>query len=402
MSKNKPQAKVFANKPLQDPGTGLSLIMEMAGTTNISVLALPVDMIVADEQVRKEFVDIEELGSTMRDEGQQTPITVSPQDPVTGKYTIQKGERRWRAAKAAGLATVQAMIAEKPENKVDSIVGQLIENIQRDDLKPMETALALAMLHAEGLSYSAIGKRIGKSKQYVSSYMTLHTAPEYIQELCVQHITADMDIVRTLCSIHKLDESASKELCRAALDGEGISRKGCRDALDQLRAGDSNETGPAAQAQGSTKSSAPNKEALTSEDPVAPGGAAPPEEGSSADSQYEIDPETGEAQSLMTFESEGRDEGGSDDSAGQAKPARLEQSVPSASDAGAPEEWTELDTADALTIEVDVIIDGDQSAGYLMTNRVSPAPSFAWVYLHDGYSLCTHVTNIAITGVKLK
>jgi len=99
-------------------------------------------MSLSKAQVRKRFRNIEELAATLVTEGQQSPIIVSPKGE-DGKYVIQKGERRWRACKHADIPTIDIIVNDKNQGELDETAGELIENIQRDDLTPLEIAEAL-------------------------------------------------------------------------------------------------------------------------------------------------------------------------------------------------------------------------------------------------------------------
>lgn len=96
---------------------------------------LKIDTVVSVKQVRTSFTDLEGLAQSLREIGQQSPILVKPQNQ-DGKYVILQGERRWRAAKLAGLTEIDAIILDKDVSERDRILGQLTENLQRDDMKP--------------------------------------------------------------------------------------------------------------------------------------------------------------------------------------------------------------------------------------------------------------------------
>src|SRR5699024_994862 len=95
------------------------------------------------------FRNIEELAATILTEGQQSPIIVFPKNRE-GKFVIQKGERRWRACKYAGIETIDLIVNDKIQDNLDETAGELIENIQRDDLTPVEIAEALNLFIEEG------------------------------------------------------------------------------------------------------------------------------------------------------------------------------------------------------------------------------------------------------------
>lgn len=387
--------------PQAGPSMALSTMMEAANLVVGNILSVSPDMLVSNPQVRKDFAGIEELADSLKVEGQQSAIIVSPADPATGKYTIQKGERRWRAAKEAGLKKVNITVAQQPKSLSESITGQLVENIQRLDLKPMELATALGQLHAEGLSYSEIGKRLGKSKRWVQMYMNLELAPAYVQALCVLDVTQDMEVISILRTLSEIDEDECRDFCNKAGKDGGATRQEARAKLEQVKARNASEpdTGEASQ----TADTPAHAQTGTDADSKASNDGA---------AQFDVNPETGEAQAVMQLPEavaapSPKEEHDQAREAHPAAPAAAPASKPlkaeglNATDKDAPEDWIDLSTADAMKVEVAVVVDGEQLSGYLMTDRVCPAPSFAWVYLYDdGYSFCTHVTNIAITGIK--
>ena len=92
------------------------------------LVLLPIDAITSQEQVRKTFLNIDELAASILKEGLQMPITVTAPN-ANGQHTIIQGERRWRACKHAGLTHIQAIIKEEPQSEIQRIIAQLTENI---------------------------------------------------------------------------------------------------------------------------------------------------------------------------------------------------------------------------------------------------------------------------------
>ena len=132
-------------------------------------------------QPRRIFQDdrLAELAQSIRANGIIQPLVVRH---VDGHYQLVAGERRWRAAKLAGVATVPVVVREIPENRLLEIT--LIENIQREDLNPMETASAFARMSAElNLNAETIGLRTGKDRTTVINLMRLLQLPQDIQQL---------------------------------------------------------------------------------------------------------------------------------------------------------------------------------------------------------------------------
>ncbi len=113
---------------------------------------------------------LEELAESIRQQGIMQPITVRPL--AVDSYEIIAGERRWRAAQLAGLATVPALIREVPDQVV--IAMALIENIQREDLNAIEEARALTRLQQEfGLTQLQVADAVGKPRATVANLMRL-------------------------------------------------------------------------------------------------------------------------------------------------------------------------------------------------------------------------------------
>ena len=128
------------------------------------------------DQPRKHFDDttLQELASSIKQFGIVQPIIVSPQG---SGYEIIAGERRWRAAKIAGLKQVPAIVREP--KKQERLEIALIENVQRVDLSPLEQAVTIEKLHQEfSLSYSDIAKRLGKAPTTVNNIVRLLQLPE--------------------------------------------------------------------------------------------------------------------------------------------------------------------------------------------------------------------------------
>ena len=145
-------------------------------------LDVPIDEIQPNPlQPRRVFQPnrLEELAQSIRSNGIIQPLVVRY---VDGHYQLVAGERRWRAAKLAEVPTVPVVVRDIPENRLLEIT--LIENIQREDLNPMETASAFARMSAElNLTAEAIGLRTGKDRTTVINLMRLLQLPQDIQQL---------------------------------------------------------------------------------------------------------------------------------------------------------------------------------------------------------------------------
>ena len=129
-------------------------------------------------QPRKEFSEekIKELAQSIKENGLIQPIIVR-QSPVIG-YEILAGERRYRASIAAGLSEVPVIIKKLSDQ--DMMVHSIIENLQREDLNPIEEAKAYQSLIDKGYTHSDIAEKMGKSRPYITNLVRLLTLPDFI------------------------------------------------------------------------------------------------------------------------------------------------------------------------------------------------------------------------------
>lgn len=140
---------------------------------------------------------LEELANSIRAQGMMQPIVVRPIGP--DKFEIIAGERRWRAAQIAGLAKIPVVIRDVPDEA--AIAMALIENIQREDLNPMEEAIALSRLqHEFELTHQQIADAVGKSRATVTNLLRLMTLREDVQRL-LEHGDLEMGHARALLGL---------------------------------------------------------------------------------------------------------------------------------------------------------------------------------------------------------
>jgi len=133
-------------------------------------------------QPRKTFneASIEELARSVREHGIVQPLVVTR---VGDKYKLIAGERRYRAAQKAGLTTVPVLIKEMMQEG-DELQIALIENIQREDLNPIEEALAYHQLHDDfQLTQEEISRRVGKERSTVANFLRLLKLPDSVKKL---------------------------------------------------------------------------------------------------------------------------------------------------------------------------------------------------------------------------
>ena len=129
-------------------------------------------------QPRKEFSKekIQELAQSIKENGLIQPIIVR-QSPVIG-YEILAGERRYRASIAAGLSEIPVIIKKLSDQ--DMMVHSIIENLQREDLNPIEEAKAYQSLIEKGYTHAEIAAKMGKSRPYITNLVRLLTLPDFI------------------------------------------------------------------------------------------------------------------------------------------------------------------------------------------------------------------------------
>jgi ParB family chromosome partitioning protein len=121
---------------------------------------------------------LDDLAASIREHGVMQPILVRPIDG--GRFEIVAGERRWRAAKRAGLAEVPALVKAVPDQSALALA--LIENIQREDLNPLEQANGIYRLIEEfGLTHEAAAKAVGRSRSAVTNLLRLRELAKPVQ-----------------------------------------------------------------------------------------------------------------------------------------------------------------------------------------------------------------------------
>ncbi len=156
-------------------GRGLSaLLPQEEADASRGILYVPIDTIRPNpRQPRQRMTPeaLQELAASIREHGILQPLIVS-RGEKPGEYILVAGERRWRAARAAGLERVPVIVRELSER--ERLEWALVENVQRADLNPLEEAEAYRQLHEEfGLSHAEIAQRVGKSRVAVTNTLRL-------------------------------------------------------------------------------------------------------------------------------------------------------------------------------------------------------------------------------------
>ena len=164
-------------------GLGSLIPTEVIGNRSSALLEIPVVSIRANSHQPRSMFDEESLASltaSVREVGILQPILVRAAGE--GEYELIAGERRWRAAKRAGLPTVPAIV--KDANDLQSVEQALVENLHREDLNPLEEAGAYQQLIEDfGLTHEQLSSRVGKSRAAITNTLRLFQLPPAVQKL---------------------------------------------------------------------------------------------------------------------------------------------------------------------------------------------------------------------------
>jgi len=175
-------------------------------------------------QPRKNFDEksLMELAESIKSKGIIEPLIVRV--GRDGYYELICGERRLRASKIAGLTKVPAIIKDVSDEEAFEIA--LIENIQREDLTPVELALAFDKLSKMGYTHDDIGKKVGKSRTYVTNVLRILRLPDSVKKL-VDEGGISLGHAKVLCSIEdeKIIEDIANEIVQKKLNVREVEKK---------------------------------------------------------------------------------------------------------------------------------------------------------------------------------
>ncbi|HEV3318407.1 MAG TPA: ParB/RepB/Spo0J family partition protein [Solirubrobacteraceae bacterium] len=168
-------------------GRGLEAILSVSTEGGVArgeeLRELPIELIVpSPTQPRRRFDEdaLQALAGSLGERGVLQPVLVRPKPG--GTYELVAGERRWRAARIAGLTAVPALV--RPRDDAEALELALIENMAREDLSPIEEARACAALVEElGLTREEVGRRVGRGRVAVSNLVRLLDLPDEVIEL---------------------------------------------------------------------------------------------------------------------------------------------------------------------------------------------------------------------------
>lgn len=183
------------------------LQLEVQSLDHGQLKQIDVNLLKRGEYQPRRFIqeqDLQELAASIEKHGVMQPIVIRPIDDEQHPYEIIAGERRWRAAQLAGLTEIPAIVRDLTDQV--AIALALIENIQRQDLNPIDQAMALQRFHDEfGLSHQEIAETVGKARTTVSNLLRLLTLAEPVKEL-MQQGSLDMGHARAILTLKAKDQ----------------------------------------------------------------------------------------------------------------------------------------------------------------------------------------------------
>lgn len=210
--------------PIVDAPVSVTVVTE-ADMTSHATQKISVDLIVPNHlQPRKHFNDeaLEDLASSIRVHGVIQPVVVCPLP--NGRYELIAGERRWRASKKAGLTEIPVVFMNADNEGMLEMA--IIENIQREDLDPLEEATAYQELMKQfGYSQEQVADKVGKSRPAVANSLRLLNLPKVIQEdIASSRLTAGH--ARALLSLETLQDQLTirEQILRSQLTVRDVER----------------------------------------------------------------------------------------------------------------------------------------------------------------------------------
>lgn len=198
-------------------GGGIDDVSEDRSDKEGSLRQIGIDLLQRGKYQPRSHMDkdaLAELADSIREQGVVQPIVVRPIGE--GRYEIVAGERRWRASQLAGLDKIPALVRDIPDEA--AIAVALIENIQRENLNPVEEAVALQRLANEfGLTHDQVAKHVGRSRAAVSNLLRLLNLNVDVREMLEQG-KIDMGHGRALLSLEgQLQSQTAREIAHKGL-----------------------------------------------------------------------------------------------------------------------------------------------------------------------------------------
>lgn len=199
-------------------------------------------------QPRKNFdqAALEDLAASIKNEGVFQPIIIRQPKRTVKQYEIIAGERRFRASKMAGLDTIPAIVRDLSNEQMMQVA--VIENLQREDLSPIEEAQAYhTLMENLNITQSELAKRLGKSRPFIANYLRLLTLPLSVKDL-VEQGALSMGQARTLLGLKAKDQITV--LAKQVIE-EGLTVRQLEELVSELNGAEptAKEAKPKAKAQ---------------------------------------------------------------------------------------------------------------------------------------------------------
>ena len=207
----------MVSKPSKGLGRGLNALLDAPEGGSDEITSLPLQKIEPNPMQPRKIFDEEELqvlADSIKQHGVIQPLSV--RKGSNGFYQIIAGERRWRASRMAGLRTIPVVVLECDDRTAMELA--LIENLQRQDLNPMEEAMGYKQLMEDyGLTQEQVAERVNKSRPAVANALRLLTLPSSISQMVADNqISAGHARALLVLKNQKVQESAAQKI--AALD----------------------------------------------------------------------------------------------------------------------------------------------------------------------------------------
>jgi ParB family chromosome partitioning protein len=206
--------RLFDEAQNADLGPGVVSLIE-SRATRATIREVPLDRILpnpAQPRLSYEEESLTELADSIKEHGVLQPILVRP---VGSQFELIAGERRWRASRLAGRDAIPAIVVEFDEQTALEV--SIIENLQREDVSPLEEAAMFSKMTDLGYSVRQLAQKIGKDKGYVENRMRLADAPPDIREL----VSVRKDTISHAYELMKIaDERTRKRLAKKVAAGE--------------------------------------------------------------------------------------------------------------------------------------------------------------------------------------
>src|SRR5688572_30285089 len=223
-------------------GRGLGALLSSDRTIDLGSEPSEVDLdsiVPGPMQPRTHFDEaaLEHLAESIRSHGIVQPLLVRRRGE---QYELIAGERRWRAAKLAGLTRVPVVVKEVPDESLLEIA--LIENIQRENLNPIEEAQAYKkLIETVGLTQEALATRVGRDRSYITNYLRLLRLPEDLQQLVIEG-RLSTGHARTLLAVDHAD--VQRRMARRIID-DGLSVRATEQMVHRATEERPSKTSPA-------------------------------------------------------------------------------------------------------------------------------------------------------------